>query len=350
MAAEQGLNRRELLKAGGAVAGAAIVPAVVARQSMAADAASAVRIGEGKWSYSLVEGWGAPPDGAKYDMGCAIVCDSKDNVYMHSHAAKMVYVFDRKGKLLRDFGVDFAGDGKASELASGHGMYLHKEGGDEFLFFSVLKPYHQVIKTDLQGKTLLRLGGVNSESTTSIKAPFNNPTDVAVAPNGDIYVCEGYGGNVVRRFDKNGKALGVIGKPGKGPGEFITCHGIWVDTRNDKKYNPELWIADRNNNRLQVFTMDGKLKRILTDGIRQPCCFYQHRDYLFVPDLDKVVTILDIDDKVVSQLGDGRILTDDSAFKLPHALTIDSRGDLYVIEWVPDARLRKFKRTPNKAN
>lgn len=347
MSTEQTMNRREILTAGGIAAGVAVVPAV-ARKAQAAGSASAVRIGEGKWTYTLVEGWGTPPEGAKYDMGCAIVVDSKDNVYMHSHAAKMVTVFDRKGKLLRDFSVDFGGEGKPSGHASGHGLYLHKDGSDEFLFFSVLKPYHQVIKTDLEGKVLLRIGGVNSESTTSIKAPFNNPTDVAVAPNGDIFVCEGYGGNVVRRFDKNGKAMGVLGKPGKGPSEFVTCHGIWVDTRGDKKYNPELWVADRNNNRLQVFTTDGKLKRIHTEGIRQPCCFYQYKEYLFVPDLDKVVTVLDMDNKIVSQLGDGRVVTGEAAFKLPHALTIDSRGDLYVIEWVPDARLRKFKRTPNK--
>jgi hypothetical protein len=347
----QGISRRSLLAGAGAAAGLALTSA--AERALAAEPTAKsestgqpVTIGAGKWRYELVENWGAPPEGMKYDFGCAIVADSRDNIYVHSHAQKMVLVFNRGGKLLRDFSADFAGSGAGSGHPSGHGTYLSHENGEDFLYFSVLAPYHQVIKTDLAGKVVMRIGQVKEAGPRSIQFSFNQPTDCAIAPNGDIYVCEGYGGNMVHRFSAQGKHIQTIGRPGKGPGEFTTCHGVWIDTR---KSDPELYVADRNNSRLQVFALSGELKREVKEGIRQPCCFYQHKNVLFVPDLDKVVTILDKEDKVVAQLGDGRVVTDESAFQTPHALTVDSRGDFYCVEWVPDARLRKFRRAPEKA-
>jgi peptidylamidoglycolate lyase len=335
------ITRRSFLGAStAAVAGLALGHEAVAQKPAV--------LGSGRHTYTQVEGWGAPPDGMSFKMGCAIVVDRQDNVYVHSQAERMVVVYDKTGKVIRDFGTDFSGKGDPINRPSCHGLYLQRVGNDEFLYFSVLRPYDQVIKTDLHGKVLMRLGKVGEENTTSIKAAFNNPTDVAVAPNGDIYVCEGYGGNVVRRFNAEGKQLGVIGTPGTGPGQFRTCHGIWVDTRRAKP-EPELYIADRNNGRIQVFTLEGTLKREVKEGLRNPCCFYQQRGLMFIPDLDKVVTILDREDRVVAQLGDGKAITDGTEFSKPHALTLDSEGSLYVVEWVADARLRKFKHTPAAA-
>lgn len=326
-----GLSRREFLAGAAAVAGTA-----AAGEARSAGGAP-ITIGSGKWTYTLVEGWGAPPEGMKYEWGCAIVVDSKDRVYVHSRAQKAVLVFDRSGRLVNDFGAEFA--------KTGHGLYHQKAGSDEFLYFTD-HPRSLVVKTDLSGKVLLRIGKDVTESTTSIRFPFNQPTDVAVAPNGDIWVCEGYGANLVHCFTAEGKFVRTVGTPGTGPGQFRTCHGIWVDTR---KGEPEIYVADRNNGRLQVFSTGGLLKRIVYEGLRNPCCFYEHQGMLFIPDLNKVVTILDPYDRPVAHLGDGTKLTDDSAFKAPHALTVDSRGDLYVVEWVPDARLRKFRHTPRRA-
>jgi peptidylamidoglycolate lyase len=334
------ISRRGLL-AGAGAAGLALAAGAGASPLEAAGGI----IGQGRWRYELVPGWGIPPDGIRYGFGCAVVVDARDRVYVHTQAQQMVLVFDREGTLLGDFSTDFAGTRTASGHASGHGLYLAREGRHEFLYFTVLAPFHQVIKTDLQGRVLLRIGQVREESSTSARFPLNQPTDCAVAPSGDIYVCEGYGGNVVHRFNAQGKYLQTIGKPGKGAGEFSTCHGIWVDTRRGE---PELYVADRNNSRLQVFSLGGELRREIREGIRQPCCFYQHKDLLFIPDLDKVVTLLDRQDRVVAQLGDGRTDPGDLAFQMPHAVAVDSRGDLYCVEWVPDARLRKFRHAPRK--
>lgn len=323
------LPRRQLLAGGAALAGMAALRAE-------AQASGPVTIGSGYWTYTLVKGWGAPPPGMTYEWGCAVVVDSRDRVYVHTRAQKAVLVFDRHGRLLTDFGSEFA--------KTGHGLYHQKVGSDEFLYFAD-HPRNLVVKTDLNGKVLMRIGQVSEENATNIRFPFDQPTDVAVAPNGDLYVCEGYGGDMVHRFTAEGKFVQTIGIRGSGPGQFRVPHGIWVDTRHEE---PEIYVADRANRRIQVFTPHGTLKRIVTDGIRNPCCFYPYRGKMFVPDLDQVVTILDEQDRVVAHLGDGRAGNDPHAFSRPHALTIDSHGDLYVVEWVPDARLRKFRHTPQR--
>ncbi len=291
-------------------------------------------LGDGRFRYEVVEGWGAPPAGMNYQMGCALVADSRDRIYVHSQSQKAVLVFSRDGQLIADWGAEFAGP-------NAHGLYWSREGRDEFLYFSHLS--NNIVKTDLNGKVLLRLGDVKEESPTQVKFKFNRPTDLAVAPNGDLYVCEGYGGNQVHAFNRDGKYLRTFGQTGTAHGQFRTPHGIWIDTRGGKE--PEVYVADRANGRAEIFTLSGEYKRTLSD-LRNPCCFYVHGEHLFVPDLAARVTVFDGHDQVVAQLGDGRGAPNPVNFQTPHALTLDSRGDLYVVEWLPDARLRKFHWRP----
>ncbi len=332
-----GMTRRAFLAATGvAVAGLTVAGSAALAEEERSQ--TPVRIGSGYYTYELVPGWGVLPAPMHYGMGCGVVVDSKDRVYVHSRTQQAVAVFDRHGKLLTTWGAEFAG--------VGHGLYWHKEGKDEYLYFTTNTPGDRIIKTDLDGKVLLRIGHVAEDSTTSIPFKFDNPTDVAIAPNGDIYVCEGYGSQLIHRFTHEGKHLQAIGGPGNAPDKFNICHGIWVDTR---KPEMEIYIADRANGRLQVFTPDLKIKRALYGDVRNPCCFYVHKGKMYIPDLDHRVTILDEHDQALAQLGDGRTKGDDSTFEFPHALTVDSHGDMYVIEWRPDARIRKFRHTPQPA-
>lgn len=359
------LTRRDFLATTTATAaGIALSP------SLHAEKTAPVRIGSGEWTYTLDENWGKLPAGMKYGFGCGIVVDSKDRVYVTSRSVSpCVAVFSREGKLLETWSKDF-GDkiGYTPEqiMATAHCIYWSKEKNGEFLYFtenSVKDNDHlgkRVYKTDLNGKVLYTLGNVEKETSTSQKFTWTNPTDVAVAPNGDIYIVDGYGSQIVSRFDKNFKHLKTIGgrSTKKGPdaehGLFNTCHGVWVNTL---KPTPEIYIADRANGRYEVYDLElNYLRTIRGDFVRNPCCFYQSHGHLYIPDLGALVVILDKNDKMVARLGDGRGVKKEEfenghadKFATPHALCVDSKGDLYVLEWLPYGRVRKFRHTPQAA-
>jgi peptidylamidoglycolate lyase len=240
--------------------------------------------------------------------------------------------------------------------ATAHCIYISKEGDSEFIYFTenVAGPKDKqigkrVYKTDMSGKILYTIGNVETEDATHQKFDWTNPTDVAVAPNGDIYTVDGYGSQKVSRFTKDWKHIKTFGKKGAGQDEFNTCHGVWVNTL---KGEPEIYIADRANGRLQVYDLELNFKRtIKPEGLRNPCCFYQHAGHLYIPDLSAQVLVLDKDDKLVATLGDGKAVPKEEKDKRPefihpHALTLDSKGNLYVLEWVPYGRVRKFAPTP----
>src|SRR6266478_600645 len=331
------LTRRDFMKcAGVAVAGFA-APGL----GHAAETKSPARIGSGAQTYELVEEWGRLPVGMKYGFGCGVVVDSRDRVYVTSRSTTpCVAVFDRHGKLLETWSSDFADKvGYTADQVkdTAHCIYWSKEGKNEFLYV---------------------IGNVDKEGSTSQKFEWTNPTDVAVAANGDIYVVDGYGSQRVSRFDRNFKHIKTIGerteKSAVGPnaphGTFNTCHGVWINTLRSE---PEVFIADRHNDRLEVYSLELEYKRTLAGDVRNPCCFYQHKDKLYVPDLASRVTILDADGKLVAHLGDGREAdgktnkpdnkSNPAMFAAPHAMCVDSHGDLYVVEWVDFGRARKFK-------
>ena len=299
----------------------------------------------------------------KYGFGCGLVVDGEDRIYVTSRSANpCVAIFSKTGKLhetwSKDFGTKVGYTDPAQVSATAHGIYWSKEGDREFLYFTenVAAPKGQpkigarVYKTDLTGKVLYTIGNVAKESDIEQKFDWTNPTDVAVAPNGDIYVVDGYGSQRVSRFDKNFKHLKTIGAKGKEHGQFNTCHGIWVSTLNKE---PEVYIADRANARYEVFDLELGYKRTVSGPfIRNPCCFYQHDGQLYIPDLASLVAIIDANDKPVAVLGDGKGIKPaefekghPDKFTAPHALTVDSVGNMYVLEWVPYGRVRKFTKT-----
>ncbi len=346
------LTRRELLALGAvAAAGAAT------SNLLADDTKKPVRIGTGPWTYELDESWGQLPQGMSFGFGCGIVADSKDRIYVTSRSTNpCVAIFSPDGKLLETWSQDFGdrvGYSTDQVAATAHGIYWSKEGDNEFLYFTEnvaggpngTRLGARVYKTDLAGKVLYTIGNVEKESDTSQKFDWANPTDVAVAPSGDIYVVDGYGSQRVSRFDKNFKHIKTIGAPGKEHGQFNTCHGVWVSTLGA---TPEVYIADRANGRYEVYSLDLDYVRTVSgDFVRNPCCFYQHKGHLYIPDLAGLVAIIDAADKPVATLGDGQGPKEaPDRFIATHALTLDSQGNLYVLEWVPNGRVRKFKHTP----
>ena len=350
------LTRRDFLRA------AAVTTAglAAAGPAPARDRAAPARLGEGRFAYTLDDAWGTLPAGMKYGLGCALAVDSKDRIFVTSRSASpCVAIFDRDGKLLETWSNQFTEKVSFSPqqyAATAHGLYWSQEPDGEFLYWTenVAGPRNgpkigaRVYKTDLAGKVLYTLGPGVKEGSTSAPFDFVSPTDVAVAANGDVYVVDGYGSFLVHRFDRNFKLLKTMGGRGTQHGKFNTPHGVWVSTL---KKEPEIYIADRANDRIEIYSLDLEYKRTIP-GVRKPCCFYQHAGHLYVPELDARVSVIDADDKIVAQLGDGLgiqpndIRNHPDKFAKPHALTVDSHGDLYVIEWLDWGRPRKFRHTP----
>jgi sugar lactone lactonase YvrE len=138
---------------------------------------------------------------------------------------------------------------------------------------------HQVFKFSPDGKLLMTLGkaGVAGDGPDT----FNQPSDVIVAPNGDIFVADGHGGNSnarIVKFNKDGKFIKTWGKKGSGPGEFDTPHSLAFDSRG------RLFVADRNNNRIQIFDQDGKFLDEWKQFSRPSGLYIDKNDVLYAAD------------------------------------------------------------------
>jgi DNA-binding beta-propeller fold protein YncE len=302
-------------------------------------------LGSRSHSYRVAEGWGPLPEGMAYGHTHGVCVDAEDNVYVHHTGKRSVVVFDRDGRFLTAWGEQFEG--------GAHGFYLHREAdGREHLYFADTKRA-LVVKTTLDGAVLLEIGRPQRPDLYDAQRRYV-PTDVCVGPNGDIYVSDGYGQYYVHQFDAAGGYIRGWGGRGSAPGQLIEPHGIAVNPRGQE---PELYVADRRNHRIQVFTMDGRHKRFVDHDLDLPCGFCFFGDEVYVPDLDSRVTILDADDRLITHLGEDQQAYKQQGwpnlpksyfrpdrFSSPHAVAVDSRGDVYVVEWISDGRVTKLLR------
>jgi sugar lactone lactonase YvrE len=277
----------------------------------------------GSYRYELVPDWGKLPEGWTYTQVAGVAVDSQDRVYVYNRGEHPMIVFDREGKFLGSWG--------KGTLEHAHGLFITP---DDHVFL-VDRYLQQVLKFTTGGKLLLSIGTRGEVGRGG--APFNHPTDAAVAPAGEIYVSDGYGNARIHKFAPDGTHLLSWGTPGTGPGEFHLPHSVWVQSPN------RILVADRENHRIQVFTPDAKFIEEWT-GFRQPTDFYQDADgTLFVAELQHRVSILAPDGKVLARLG-GEESRAPGQFVAPHGVWTDSRGDLYVGEVLEGHRLQKFAR------
>jgi hypothetical protein len=265
-------------------------------------------------------------------------------VHGTSESADSMVVFDGKGKFIRSWGGDFKG--------GAHGLHIRKEGRDEFLYLCDTRRA-LVVKTDLDGRVVWTIGYPHESDKYSAAPIKYSPTNVAIAPNGDVYVGDGYGSNYINQYDKNAKFIRTFGGTGKEAGQLACPHGLIVDTRGRE---PILIVADRTNKRLQRFTLEGKHIDFV-EGVNMPCHFHIHRSGdMVMPDLAARVTLLDKNNKVIAHLGEDASNTwgqlrkqPREAFKAgqficPHGACFDRAGNIFVVEWVEIGRVTKMRR------
>jgi len=305
----------------------------------------AVIIGSGSHRYEVQEHWARLPEGMTFGYTHGVDTDLDGHVYIFHTGSPSVAVFDREGSFLRAWGEEYEG--------GAHGFYIHKEeAGGPFIYLTDTKR-GLVVKTTLDGKELLRIGTPDLPDIYAEGLRFV-PTDVAVGPNGDIYIADGYGQSWIHQYDAQGQYIRSWGGKGSEPGQLNCPHGISVDTRSG---HPELYVADRGNHRIQVFTLDGKHLRFVTDEMRMPCSFYFYGSEVYFPDLHSRITILDGSDRLISHLGDDpaahrqtgwpnlpKAYYTPDKFSSPHGICVDKQGDVYVAEWISDGRVTKLIR------
>lgn len=303
-----------------------------------------MRVGTGKHVYDWDSNFLHVPPEIQLGYTHGVVTDAQNNIYIFNQSEHAVCIFDAGGNFIKSWGPQFR--------SGAHGMFLTREAnGIEYLFLTDYER-REVCKTSLDGEVLLAIG-IPPRPDIYDKPEKYKPTDVCVAPDGSFYIFDGYGQPWVHRYTRSGSYIDSFGGDGDGPGKLRCPHGGWVDTR---KKDPELYVADRGNNRIQVFTLDGKHKRFITSEMKQPCCFFQFKDEMYVPDLQARLTILDIHDQPIAILGDHpsapaipgwpniQDKLQDGRFNSPHAACVDSRGNIYVAEWIDTGRVTKLAR------
>jgi len=322
---------------------------VTATASTTVKAVQPVRVGEGDHVFTWNAGWGKIPD--TVDLGNthgAVVRDSKGLIYFNTDTERAVCVFKQDGTFVKAFGKEWKG--------GLHGMCISKEADGEFLYVTHTGK-HTFAKLTLDGETVWKRGYPVEAGVYTNKGARFRPTSIAVGPDGSVFVADGYGLSYVHKFDKNQKWVRTFGGPGTKPGLMRTPHGVWMDTRME---SPRLFVADRENHRIQIFDLDGKLLSVVDKGLRRPCNMSQWGEFLVVADLAGRITILDHHNKVACQVGDqpdpkkrarNGIPKDawaNGQFLSPHGACWDEHGNIYVMDWNRFGRMTKLVRV--KAN
>ena len=189
-------------------------------------------------TYRVDPSWPKRPDGLEWDHVPGIFVDGKQQVWIFTRTDPAVQVFTTSGRHVRSWGRSMFGRPHQIKLDHQGNVWVADQGN------------HCVMKLTQEGKPLLVLG-TRGESGDD-QRHMNNPTDMVVSPSGDIFVSDGYANSRVMHFDKRGRFVKMWGKLGVRPGEFSLPHAIAMDSKG------RLYVADRNNARVQVFNQDGK--------------------------------------------------------------------------------------------
>jgi DNA-binding beta-propeller fold protein YncE len=300
-------------------------------------------VGKPPHRYEVVENWLRLPEEWDLVETPGVAVDSKDRVYLFNRGEHPVTVVSTDGELIDHWGED--------SIKRAHGITI----GPDDSVYCVDDADHTVKKFSPDGRLLLQLGTSGEYSDTGATTvdyrtiersgpPFNFPTNLALGRQGEIYVSDGYGNARIHKFSYDGELLQSWGEPGDGPGQFHVPHGIVVSD------DGLVWVADRENDRIQRFDSNGEFVDEWTDLARPEDIYIDSEGAVVVAELgyhagiwpgstlpspDATggrVSIFDFEGELLSRWGGGRDPCAPGDFFAPHDVWIDSRGDLYVSE------------------
>lgn len=344
-------SRRAFLASAGTVACATMLSmdahSETADENPQASSDSVALTGNGAWTYEVASGWGALPAGTSFGgTHGAIAQDKAGLIYVSTQSETGVLVYSPEGRLLRTIARDFP------EV---HSMVHAEEDGTEYFYTTVQKGTPQenwlFVKMKTDGVPVLKI-------TAPAEAGFKTPnewriTAAAPAPDGSIFIANGYGDSRIFHFDRKGNYLRSYSGKGSDPGLLDCSHGLTLDTRYDQ---PLLLVCDRENRRLCHFDLDGKYVGTITQHLRRPCQISLHGDYAAVSELEGRVTVLDRDNVPVAFLGDNPDKTQwanydldpktisAATFSAAHGCFFDRDANIYISDWNHTGRVNKLSR------
>lgn len=294
-------------------------------------------IGHGEFKYKVDKEWGINTQFPVNDCH-EMVLDKDKNLFMTTtHKKNNILKYNQDGKIIDSWTIGEEGT---------HGLTIVDEGGEEFLFITDYEA-HKVYKTTKKGKILLEIDWPKNLEEYK-KAEDFKPTETAIAPNGDIYICDGYGLDFIIQYDQYGNYIRHFGGHGELENQFKCCHGITIDNR---KKNPTLLITSRTTNEFKRFTLEG----VFIEKFQLPGCWIcrpvldEKNLYFSVivtkswDNYDGMLAVLDESHKVISLPGgsspqylNDRLLppvSDNKTFFNPHDICIDGDKNLYIPQW-----------------
>jgi hypothetical protein len=303
-----------------------------------------MRIGSGSHVYEWVENWAKVPADIQLGYTHGVAEDAQGRIYIHNASPNSIVVFNPDGSFVTSWGSDYA--------QGAHGLHLNAEADGEYLYLA-LTNQRIVVKTDLNGKEIWRIETPALPDIYTDDKKFA-PTETTVAPNGDVYIADGYGQPWVHVYSPQAQYKFSFGGPGSELGQLNNPHGIMLDLRSGE---PLILVSDRGNHRLQYFTLDGKPIRIVEGMLDLPCTTEPYQDEIYIPDLHSRMTILDKNDQLIAHVGErengwqipgwpniDHSLRQVGNFTSPHGLHVDKQGNVYMVEWISDGRITKLAR------
>ncbi len=269
------------------------------------------------------------PAGVTMGATASVAFDANGHLFVLTRGDKTFFEFNPDGSFIRSFGDKL--------FTRSHGLRIDRDGN----LWATDVGGHVVVKMTRDGQPLLTIGtkgeaGEWNEATGAHK--LNQPNDVVIAGNGDVFVAQGHtpgaeGDARVLKFDKNGKFIKSWGGKGSGPGQFQVAHGIAIDAKG------LVWVADRENQRIQLFDQDGKFVReVKYKGL--PCSLDIGRQYIYmVNGFAGQVLRLDLNGKVLAAMG--KPGKGPGEFGEAHMIAVSQKGEIYVADSV-NAALVKF--------
>lgn len=288
-----------------------------------------VEIGHGAYRYEVIDNWAKVPDGWHLVEVSDVGVDRNDNVYIFSRSEHPMTVYDREGNFLRSWGEGLFPHPHGVHMGPDDSIYLTDDGD------------HTVRKCTLDGKVLLTIGVPGKPAPFMSGDPFHRCTHTALSPQGDIYVSDGYGNARVHKYSPDGRLLFSWGEPGTDPGQFNLVHNICCDREG------WVYVADRENHRVQVFDGNGKYETqwnnmhrpssLLMDSSPSPIFYIGELGPMLssnirIPNLGPRLSVVDCCGNVLCRIGDRIAGVNPGQFIAPHGMAVDSRGDLYVAE------------------